>query len=344
MDYNQFVNISKNFVLLLGLVLIASLSAISLPANASQPTGYDLAAVVNAYRVANGYYQLNPHAQVMTAAQTHAEWIVETGQGGHIGAGGSDETTRVSWTGYGGGATILCDENWSSGSSIDDVMAGAWSDWTHQEVMLNAWGNLYTDIGGGVASQGNDRYVFVLNVCMVVGQGYSGEVPDSSGSVPAATINPLATADLTNYIYSVTRATPLADGTIKHTVLYGQTLASIAEAYGITIDTLRSLNEMAADATVIWPEQELLIQPGISTNGAQGSATTETPASPAPSGTAATRTQTPLPNLAVTATSSTATPQSAPNDVKLTRTLGILLLVLSAGGLVVFLYFSSTRE
>ena len=96
MDYNQFVNISKIAVLLLGLALVASLSAFSLPANASQPTGYDLAAVVNAYRVANGYYQLNPHAQVMAAAQAHAEWIVETGQGGHIGAGGSDETTRVS--------------------------------------------------------------------------------------------------------------------------------------------------------------------------------------------------------------------------------------------------------
>ena len=331
------MNISKITLLLLGLALVASLSAFSLPANAAPPTGYDLAAVVNAYRVANGYYQLNPHAQVMAAAQAHAEWIVETGQGGHIGAGGSDETTRVSWTGYGDGATILCDENWASGSSIDDVMAGAWSDWTHQEVMLNAWGNLYTDIGGGVASQGAGRYVFVLNVCKVVGQGYSG-------SVPAATTNPLATADLTNYIYGVTLATPLADGSINHTVLYGQTLASIAEAYGITIDTLRSLNEMTADATVIWPEQELLIQPGTSTTGAQGSATPETPASPAPSSTAAAQTQTPLPNLTMTAASFTATPQPAPGDVNLTRTLGILLLVLSAGGLAVFLYFSSTRE
>jgi len=338
------VNISKNTVFLLGLALLASMGAFSLPADASDPTGYDIAAVVNAYRAANGYYQLNPHTQVMAAAQAHADWIVETGQVGHIGASGSDETIRVSWTGYGGGAMIQCDENWSSGSSIDEVMAGSWSDWTHQEVMLNAWGNLYTDIGGGVASQGNGRYVFVLNVCMVVGQGYSGDVPDSSGSVPDATTNPLATADLTNYVYGVTRATPLADGTIKHTVLYGQTLTSIAEAYGIAIDTLQSLNEMAADDTVIWPEQELLIQSGTSTTGAQGSAAAETPASPAPIATEATQTQTPQPPLAVTAASFTATPQSAPGDVELTRTLGILLLVLSVGGLVIFLYFSSTRE
>jgi len=209
--------------------------------------------------------------------------------------------------------------------------------------MLNAWGNLYTDIGGGVVSQGNSRYVFVLNVCKVVGQGYSGEIPDSSGSVPAGNTSSLATADLTNYVYGVTLATPLADGTVKHTVLYGQALASIAEAYGITIDTLRSLNDMAADATVIWPEQELLIHPGTSTTGAQGSATRETPANPTPSSTAAARTQTPLPNLTATATPFTATPQSAPDDAKLIRTMGTLLLVLSAGGLAIFLYFSYTR-
>jgi len=66
LDYNQFVNILKITVLLLGLALVASLSAFSLPVNASQSTGYDLALVVNAYRAANGYYPLNPHAQVMS--------------------------------------------------------------------------------------------------------------------------------------------------------------------------------------------------------------------------------------------------------------------------------------
>ncbi len=281
---------------------------------------------------------------VMTAAQTHADWIVETGQGGHIGASGSDETTRVSWTGYGGGATIRCDENWTSGSTIDDAMYGAWSDWTPQEVMLNAWGNRYTDVGGGVASLGNGRYVFVLNVCLVVGQEYSGEVPNSNGSAPNVTINPLATTDRSNFIYGVTRATPLADGTITHTVMYGQTLMTIAEAYGITIDTLRSLNKMTPDATIIWPDQELLIQTGTSTTDTQGSTTPETDVSLAPSTTAAVQTQTPQPPLAVTAASFSATPQAALNDGQPTRTLGVLLLGLSGVGLAISLYFSSTRK
>ncbi len=338
---------SKITVLLLGLVFIVSLSAFSLPANDSQPTGYDLAAAVNAYRASKGYYQLNPNQLVMSAAQAHAEWIVATGQGGHVGANGSDETIRVSWTGYGGGAKIHCDECWASGPTIEDAIYSAWSDWTHQEVMLNAWGNHYTDIGGGVAAQGNGRYVFVLDVCLISGKGSSGAVPDSSASMPSATKDPLATADLSNYIYGVTRAIPLPDGTIKHRVKYGQTLATIAKAYGITIDTLRALNKMAADDTIIWPEQELLIQPGSGTPQAQKSATPQTNVSPSPSATVATQTRTPLPTLDVTPLSSTAIPQvlpAAPNNMQPIRILGMLMIGLSGVGLVILLIFSIFKK
>ena len=144
--------------------------------------------------------------------------------------------------------------------TIDDAVYDTWSDWTHQEVMLNAWGNRYTDIGGGVAASGDDRYVFVLNVCMVIGQPASGEVPGSAGSPSNAPAESQAKADPGQFIYAVTLATPQADGTLKHKVMYGQTLISIAEAYGITVNELRANNDMEADDTVIWPDQELLIR------------------------------------------------------------------------------------
>jgi hypothetical protein len=341
------VKITKNVVLLLGLAFIFSLSAFNLPANDSQPSGYDLAAAVNAYRASKGYYQLNPNQLVMSAAQTHAEWIVATGQGGHIGANGSNETIRVSWTGYGGGAKILCDECWASGPSIEDALYGAWTDWTHQEVMLNAWGNRYTDIGGGVAALGNGRYIFVLDVCKIVGKGYGGAVPDGSGSVPSATTNPLATADLSNYIYGVTRSTPLPDGSIKHRVMYGQTLVTIAKAYDITIETLRSLNNMAADATIIWPEQELLIQTGSGTPHVQVSVTPENTVSPSPSATVTIQTRTPLPTLDMTPIFITATPQvvqTAPNNMQPIKILGMLMIGVSGIGLVILLFFSIFRK
>ncbi len=333
-DYNLSVRFRKNSFRLLGLALAAALGMLYAPVDASQPSGYDLAAAVNAYRAANGYYALNPHPLVMAAAQAHADWIVATGQGGHIGAGGSDETVRVSWTGYGGGSEIRCDENWGGGYTIDEVMSGSWSDWVHQEVMLNAWGNRYTDIGGGVALRENGRYVFVLNVCLVVGQEYSG-------AAPPVTANPLATAGTSNYIYGVTRATPLADGTIRHKVLYGQTLATIAEAYGITIDALRELNNIAANSTIIWPEQELLIRPGSSAPAAQGTSM------PQPTDSlASVQTVTPL-ATPTTSQPHTSTPLDARTDMNGNQPnpmLGMLVLGLSAAALVIFLFFSSVRK
>jgi len=323
--------------LLLGMVVLTSLGAARLPAQDSQPTGYDLAAAVNAYRAANGYYQLNPHSLVMAAAQTHAEWIVTTGQGGHIGASGSDETVRVSWTGYGGGAAIQCDENWAGGRTIEDAVYGAWSDWVHQEVMLNAWGNRYTDIGGGVASRGDGSYVFVLNVCKVIGQ-------EASGAMPDATPNPLATADVSNYIYGVTLATPGVDGAIIHKVLYGQTLASIAEAYGVTIETLRSLNDMAADETVIWVDEELVIQPATGGGTSQGAA--QANPSSTPLADAATPSPSPQPTRPATATpfpTRTPPPQAEPDAGQPVPLLGILVLGLSSTGLVVFLLLSREK-
>jgi len=317
----------KKVELLVNLALVFCLTAFNVPQEPSQPNGYDLVAAVNAYRASKGYYALNPHPLVMSAAQAHAEWIVSTGQGGHIGPGGSDETMRVSWTGYGGGAAIKCDENWASSGSIEDAVYSAWSDWTHQEVMLNAWGNRYTDVGGGVAKQSTGRYVFVLDVCMIVGKG-------GGGTVPGATANPPATADFSNYIYGVTRATPMADGTIKHTVKYGQSLNSIADAYGTTTDSLRTLNNMAADETIIYPDQVLLIQRG---NGSSAASTnTSTPAAPNLSPSMATpvpaRTRQPTPSA--TAQSESSTPPSGMEQGQTLRNTGILLIGLCGLGLL----------
>ena len=321
----------------------SSVSILTTPIHASGPTANDLVAAVNAYRAANGYYTMNPHTLVFQAAQAHAEWIVETGQGGHIGAGGSDETMRVAWTGYGGGAQIQCDENWTSGRTIDDALYVAWSDWTHQEVMLNQWGNLYTDIGGGVAEWGDGRYVFILNVCKVIGQEASGDVPDTNNESPAAAIPP--TPDYSNYIYGVVKATPQYDGTVIHVVQYGQSLVNIADAYGVTIETLRSLNEMGADENIIWVDEELLIQ-------SAGSAATYTPegppaetdSSPAPSSADAIQTQPPQPSLSESTTSITATPQAAPTNGPRTSTAGMVILGFAGFGLALSLYFSLKKK
>jgi LysM repeat protein len=334
------VNKSR-FFLLLGLTIAASASIFTTPIDAAGPTANDLVAAVNAYRVANGYYAMNPHPLVFQAAQTHAEWIVATGQGGHIGAGGSDETMRVSWTGYGGGATIQCDENWSSGATIDDAVYGAWSDWVHQEVMLNQWGNRYTDIGGGVAAWGEGRYVFILNVCKIVGQEASGDVPVPPGGNGPAAVPP--TPDYSNFIYGVTTATPQFDGTVIHVVRYGQSLLSIAQAYGITIEELRALNGFAPDFVAIWPDDELIIKQG----------TGETAPTPSPTVEAeqATPTATVRPTYTPSSMEMTATAEAAgkveetaDSVTKPTLTAGLVLLLSAGLALVILVYFSGGRN
>lgn len=194
----------------------------------------------------------------MAAAQGHADWIVSTGNGGHTGAGGSDETMRAYWAGYGGGKSIKCDEAWARTSSVESAVYNAWADWTHQQVMLNGWGNNYVDVGAGVADNGDGTYVFILDVCLTQG----GSAPNVNPNTP---VDPNATPDMSNYIFGVAVATPAPDGSIVHIVQFGQSLASISKAYEITINELRALNNMATDSTLIWPDQKLLIKRGNTT-------------------------------------------------------------------------------
>ncbi len=55
-------------------------------------------------------------------------------------------------------------------------------------------------------------------------------------------------------------STPMADGAIVHIVGDGETLAGIAAAYGVSMDTIRQLNGLAPDSTIIFPDQKLIIQ------------------------------------------------------------------------------------
>jgi LysM repeat protein len=341
------VNIKKTF-LLLALIITASAGILTTPIHAADPTADDLVAAVNAYRAANGYYVMNPHPLVYQAAQTHAQWIVDTGQGGHIGAGGSNETTRVSWTGYGGGAEILCDENWSSGRTVEDAVYGAWADWVHQEVMLNQWGNLYTDIGGGVAAKGDGSFVMVLNVCKVYGQEATGDVPEAGSPPPSGA---LPTTDFSNYVYSVVTATPQPDGSVTHVVQYGQTLLTIAEAYGITVEQLRELNGFAADFTAIWPDDELVIIKG--TGETAPTAPTAPAAEETPEATL-TPTLTPRPTytpssmeLTAAANAASGTETVTEEETQPTRsslTAGMFLLIFAGLGLVAMVFITSTKK
>ncbi len=52
----------------------------------------------------------------------------------------------------------------------------------------------------------------------------------------------------------------MADGAVVHIVGDGETLAGIAEAYGVSMITIREMNGLAPDSTLIFPGQKLIIQ------------------------------------------------------------------------------------
>ena len=56
-------------------------------------------------------------------------------------------------------------------------------------------------------------------------------------------------------------AAPRPDGTVVHVVGYGQTLWSIAVAYGVTVDQIRAWNNIADGSTEIYAGQALLVRP-----------------------------------------------------------------------------------
>jgi hypothetical protein len=55
-------------------------------------------------------------------------------------------------------------------------------------------------------------------------------------------------------------STPNPDGSIVHIVQDGENLASIAEAYGVTMASIRGMNGMAPTSNLIFPGQTLIIR------------------------------------------------------------------------------------
>src|SRR5579859_1095877 len=59
--------------------------------------------------------------------------------------------------------------------------------------------------------------------------------------------------------------TPQPDGSVIHTVRKGETLAGIAQAYGVSIDQIRQLNDLPAGSTTVSAGTYLLISIGEAT-------------------------------------------------------------------------------
>lgn len=234
---------------------------LALPLNAAQAQNFsaaDVLAAVNALRRSRGLEPYKSDPALMKYAQEHSKYQASIGQSTHTHSDG------LSPSAYG------ITENIAAGTTqfltVDVIVYQIWADALHMNTMVGYESGF---AGVGVAVSGDTVYV-TLDVRP--GQSAATQAPSGSGQ-GGATQAPAGTQIA---LVPLITSTPNSNGSIVHEVGYGQSLWSIAIAYGVKIDAIRTLNGLAPDSTDIYAGQRLLIQPVGSQNPtAEPSATPE---------------------------------------------------------------------
>ena len=245
-----FMFTHKKITLLFFLLLIILFGCLYQPnpIQAQAGNAYDMINGINELRVDNGLAPLSINGFLMASAQSHADWINATRTYSHLGVDGSYPIDRALAVGYGGGAAAFVTENFANGINLSvlDCIYVSWDDPDHMGNMLTTWHN---EIGAGVSIDAQNRVTYVVNF---------GHV---SGSVPPPQTTQVGELTPAPYIIPLQTATPNPDGSIYHTVVSGQFLVTIADAYEIPLEDLLALNNLSIDDT-IFPGDELIIRLG----------------------------------------------------------------------------------
>jgi LysM repeat protein len=294
--------------------LILALLLGGLPGRAQAGDAYSLIAAVNQLRAANGLPALQVNSILMSVVQAHTDYQAAIGEVTHISADGSRPRDRAAAAGYGGGATFFISENIGGGTNLSVAEVIGWwqGDDLHLTTMLGA---NYAEIGAGVAVAGDFVY-YTIDTAYVSGGSY----------VPLATSGATAVP-----IYYVVIATPNPDGSVVHIVQSGQTLIGIAQAYGVSVDEIKALNNLSSDA--IYVGDELLIVPAGTPAPTDTTTATVTATKVDTPTRQPTRTPVPSPTPGAPPASPTPTPTGTSPDVLGNILVGIIA-VLGVGGVV----------
>lgn len=232
------------------------------PAAAQGDVVGSVLALVNQFRAANGLPALELHPALMAAAQGHASWIVQTGQFGHTGAGGSTPQDRAVAAGY----TGVAFENYVYGGGIDPNWAVNWwrNSGVHRAVMLSE--AQHAGVGFAQAN-GDNLYVLVVgryrppeptpDPDRVAAADSGSGAGDSSGS--SADEAAAEDEDPGPVVVPILIAEPREDGSVWHVVQQGQTAWAIAARYRVDLDEMLALNGLQRPV-VLKPGDEVLVK------------------------------------------------------------------------------------
>jgi len=283
--------------------------------------------LMNSWRAGYWSNYLIEDAALDSCAQATAEEMNRIGAGDHLAnIGYASASSRCAQYGFGGGSTVFVTENWAMHTNMTiDTLASYWSDYWH---MLPATDQQYCYVGVGISGS-----YYVLQAGAISGDtscSASSNYSSNSGTTTDTEVE--ATVDTSNYVAPVITSTPDYDGNIYHVVQNGQTLYTIATFYNVGFETIKELNSLTSND--IYVGDKLLISkkptPTITlTRTATVMIPTRTPTQTAvPTTPRPTRTVTPTPN------------PDGSSAIKMDRpTMGFGLLVVSAAGFFVVLFF-----
>jgi len=211
----------------------------------------------------------------------------------------------------------------------DYAVYSGWTDAVHWGIMVYASGT----VGAGMAVSGRNVY-YVLNVRKGSSSGQTGDT-----RLAAQALTPIP-------IESVQTAVPNPDGSIIHEVGYGQTLVSIALAYGVKVSEIRTLNGLAETISTIYVGQKLTIKKADPPTATP--TVTNTPRPPTRTATASRVPRTATPTKTATL-SPTPTPRTLGSTLQAVlpddrRSLGIVLIAICGAGLVAVLLAGFFRK
>jgi uncharacterized protein YkwD len=313
------------------LLLVVCLGGQSHPAAAQSLSAYDVIDGVNALRASQGLAPYTVDSSLMSYAQQHSDYCASNNFSTHLHSDG-----QYPWN-------IGIQENVAVGTSgmmtADFIINQIWADAVHMKTMTG-----YTAgyIGVGVALGSGMDYI-----TLDVRPGSSPATDTPAGGGAAAANQPAGTPMLPTPLVT---STPRPDGSVVHVVGYGQTLWSIALAYGVKIDQIRAFNNIAAGSTSIYVGQKLLIYLAGTMMLTQTSTPTQTPtATRTPSRTSLppTATRTLTPTVAVSPSPTlTFTPISQRSLLSLqgSHVVGLALIIICAVGPLLVLFLPRLRK
>ncbi len=252
---------------LLGLFLALSLSPIAAqdvpeaPPSLLPPDPVLLQQVydrINAARSRRGLAPYRWNAALTAAAQDQAQWLVGTHSRAHFRPDGSSPSQRALTFGF-PAVNWCCGENYyMSIDATPELVVNWWMGSTSH--VINVMHRDFTDIGIGMSSDGyRTSYVTVF-----------GELADPNApppvvepppvELPPVEAPPPAEMPLVEIPPPVTSAQDLGSGQVVY-VAAGDTLASIAQRYGVSVSALASVNQIS-NPNLIYAGQQLILPAG----------------------------------------------------------------------------------